>query len=239
VAFDAIFRGEGDQDRRQWLDRFKRSAPENSLPNYISALDYLKAGQTDAAVRELQTAQGKANFQDYSLDFLQDGEEAYRAAGYSEAEAKMAAVTQLLLPHLAPLKDLGNQLIGLAGSYRQAGDEASAQQTLQIAMNLGQQLAEPGGGNFLINNLVGLAMEKMIFNSLDPNSEYGSSGRTVKDYLEEIQLKRDAIKQLAREEEKFLKTMSEQDIALYFERLKIFGGAEAIEWLKRRAGQGL
>ena len=61
----------------------------------------------------------------------------------------------------------------------------------------------------------------------------------MKDYLEEIQLKRDAIKQLAREEEKFLKTMSEQDIALYFERLKIFGGAEAIEWLKRREGQGL
>ena len=50
------------EDHRQWLETFKQSAPDNALPNYLSALDYFKAGQTDQAVQELLAASGKPQF---------------------------------------------------------------------------------------------------------------------------------------------------------------------------------
>ena len=40
--------------RRQWLDAFKASSPDNSLANYLSAQDYFKNGQPEAAMKELQ-----------------------------------------------------------------------------------------------------------------------------------------------------------------------------------------
>jgi len=36
-------------ERRQWLETFKQSAPENALANYLSAQSDFKSGQTDRA----------------------------------------------------------------------------------------------------------------------------------------------------------------------------------------------
>ena len=110
VNFAAVFdKDASPEERRQRLDAFKQSAPDNALANYLSALDYFKSGQTDQAVQELSAAFGKQGFQDYSWDFVQNAEEAWRAAGYTEAETKMVATWQLLLPHLAGLNDLSKK----------------------------------------------------------------------------------------------------------------------------------
>src|SRR5207249_11426158 len=97
VDFEAAIRREASPaERRQWLDAFKQSAPDNALANYLSALDHFKGGQTDQAVHDLVAASAKPRFQDYSSDRIQDDEEAYRAAGYTVAEAKVVATSHLL-----------------------------------------------------------------------------------------------------------------------------------------------
>ena len=131
------------EERRRELEALKQSAADNALPNYLSALDHFKAGQTDQAIEELIAAAAKTQFQDYSLDFMQNAEEAYRAAGYSEAAAKTAAHFWLPLPQLASLKQLSLSMADLAQAYRRTGDEASAQVTLQIGLSLGQRLDDP------------------------------------------------------------------------------------------------
>ncbi|WP_150107483.1 hypothetical protein, partial [Pedosphaera parvula] len=143
VAFVAIYQNGSPEERRQWIDNLKQSAPDNALGDYVSAFDHFKSGQTDQAVQDLVAASGKSKWQDYSMDSMQNAEEAYRAAGYSEAEAKAAAVMGQPLPQLAELKGLGRNLGELANSYRQAGDEASAQAALQMGLNLGQRLEDP------------------------------------------------------------------------------------------------
>jgi len=85
------------EDRRQWLETFKQSAPDNALPNYLSALDCLKSGQTDQAVQELAAAASKQQFDDYSSQIVRGNEQAYLAAGYSEREAKAIAPLQQAL----------------------------------------------------------------------------------------------------------------------------------------------
>jgi RNA polymerase sigma factor (sigma-70 family) len=229
------------EERRQRLEAFKQSAPDNALANYLSAQDYFNSGQTDQAVQELVAASGKSQFQDYSGDFVQNAEEAYRAAGYSEAEAKAIASCSLPLPQLAQLRRLGENVAELATLYRKAGDEASAQAALQIGLNLAQRASEPSGNHYLINDLVGLNIESHILESIDPGSFYDNAGHTVKDRLDDLTQRREKIKRLGEpaawlggERRDVLVTLSErmppQDLISFFDRLKVSGEREALRW---------
>jgi RNA polymerase sigma factor (sigma-70 family) len=130
VAFEAAFDKDlSPEEQRQWLNTFEKSAPDNALANYLSALNYFNSGQIDQGVQELAAAAGK-QMEDYTASRGQDDVEAYLAAGYSMAEAKQMAAMQLLLPQLAQFKQLGLDTVDLANAYRQAGDAASAQASL-------------------------------------------------------------------------------------------------------------
>ena len=237
VAFAAIYQKDSSpEERRQWLETFKKSSPENALANYLSALDYFKAGQTDQAVQELIAASGKQQFQDFSLAFVQDSEDAFRAAGYSEAEAKAIAAISLWLPQLAELKQLNYSLIDMAKAYRQAGDEASAQAVLQMDVNLGQNLGD-AGGYYLLNQLVGNAIERIALGAMDAASPYGDTGKTVKDRIDQLVQQYTAVNELAQRVEGLQPTISAQDWISYLDRSRNFGEVASARWLLSKYGQ--
>ncbi|HEX4644349.1 MAG TPA: hypothetical protein VH598_01945, partial [Verrucomicrobiae bacterium] len=54
VNFAAIFKpGATPEERRQMIDNFKQSDPNNPLANYLSARDYFKSGQAESALQEI------------------------------------------------------------------------------------------------------------------------------------------------------------------------------------------
>jgi hypothetical protein len=235
VAFEAIFSNNlSPEQKRQWLNAFEQSAPDNPLANYLSARDYLKAGQTDHAVQDLMAASAKQQFQDYTASRRQDDEEAYLAAGYPAAEAKMIASWQVELPQLAELKQLGLQMVELSNSYRKAGDDASAQAVLQMTVGLGQSYST---GDCAISHLVGLAIERIALSAMDPNGPYGSSGHTVQEQLDQLTQEKTAIASLFKENESLLETMSDQDWISYIDRDKTFGEEAALRWVVSKYGQ--
>jgi hypothetical protein len=237
VAFAAMYQNGSPEERRQWLDNLKQSAPDNALANYLSAFDHFNSGRADQAVQDLTAAAGKPKWQDYSMDSIQSTEEAYRAAGYSEAEAKAAAVMGQPLPQLKELKDLGRNLSELANSYRQAGDEASAQAALQIGLGLGQRLEDPSARSPLVNNLVGLAIEQQILSTMDPASPYDNAGHTVKDQLDELARRRTALADLSKNTSGVIEKLSDQDLITYLDRQKTFGAQNALQWVLSRQVQ--
>ncbi len=238
VAFEAAFnKGATPEEQRQWLNSLKQSASENALADYLSAAHYFKTGHPDQAVEDIIAASGKPQFQDYTLERVQDDEEAYRAAGYSVAEAKTIPSMQLLLPQLAQMKELSQNLTELAKSYRQAGDESSAQAVLQMAASLGQRYSHVTPGEPEISQLVGIAIERIALNGLDPNSPYGSAGGTVKDRLDQLAQQRQDLEQLARQTEALQPLMSDQDLISYKDRWRNFGEAAAGRWLINKYGQ--
>jgi hypothetical protein len=222
---------------RARLDAFKQSAPDNALANYLSAQHYFRAGQTDQAVEELIAAVGKPNFRDYSGDFIQNLEEAYRAAGYSESEARVAAGYSQDLPQLSALRELGRSLGDLATLYRQAGDEPSARAVLQIGLDVGRRLDDSAGGSLLTRNLYGVAIERRLLGAMDPNTPYDDTGRTVQDQLDGLAQRFDSLRGLWRQAEPMLQSMSDQDLISYFDRLKAFGELEALRWVVNRQGR--
>jgi hypothetical protein len=242
VAFDAYFlNGPFDstkpasEERRKWLENFRQSDPDNALPDYLAARDDFKAGRTDLAVQELQAASGKTTFQDYLLDSLQTTEEAYRAAGYSEAEAKSIASWNLLLPHLSESKQLGQNLLDLANQYRQSGDAASAQAVLQMGINLADRFNGPGQFP-MINTLVGIAIEKMMLGAMAPSNPYLDTGLTVQNRLDALNQYRASLKQMGGQTEALLPKMSDADLVHFYDRLRMFGEPAATRWAMDKYG---
>src|SRR6185503_19044267 len=136
---------------------------------------------------------------------------AYRAAGYPVADAKVVATAHLLLPQLAQMRDLGRSILDLGNSYQQAGDEASRQAALQMAVHLGRRYSEGSAGEVLIAQLVGINVERMALGAMDPNAAYGVDGQTVQDRLNQLAQQRAEFRQLSQQADPLWQAMSDQD----------------------------
>jgi hypothetical protein len=195
-------------------------------------------------VEELVAASGKAKVQDYSAASTQSLEEAYRAAGYSEAEANAAAGLQWPQTLFVQLRSLLHNLTDLASAYRQASDEGSAQAALRIGAILGQQVAAQSPQPFLKSDMVGRAIEMAALAGmgdgrpgLDPASPYDNAGRTVKDRLDELQQCIALQKILQGQAPELLPALTEQDLISFFDRKMIFGEADALQWALNKLGK--
>ena len=238
VAFEAVFdKSLPPEAQRQWLNTFEQSAPDNALPNYLSALNYFNVGQVDQGIQELTAAAGKS-LDDYTLDRVQNDEEAYLSAGYSAAEAKEIGSFGIALPQLSQVRQLGQDMVDLANAYNQSGDPASARATLQMAVNLGQAYGgASAGGSTDIGQLVGMAIEGMALSAMDPNSPYGGNGQTVQDQLDQLLQQRAALKALEQQAAPLVEAMSDQDWISFVDRFKSSGGVAANQWLVSKQGQ--
>jgi hypothetical protein len=234
VAFAAAFQGSASpEERRKWLDVLKRVAPDNAMADYLSAFDHFSSAQTDLALQEVMAAANKP-LRSYDLDFVQNDQEAYRAVGYTEAEARTIASRNLLLPELSPYKKVGVNLVDLAKAYQQNGDTASAQASLQLAMDLGQRLDESGTQTF-IQKLVGMAIQKLALNTMDPNATL-AGGQTVQARLDGLQQEKAYINSLDIQWQNLAPNMSDQDVMNYYDRQWRFGVIQAHEWMINKFG---
>src|ERR1700722_973996 len=237
VIFAAIHQTDAfDKERRQWLDAFKQSAPDNSLANYLSALDYFKSGKTDHALQELAVAAGKSQFQDYSADFIRGNEEVFRNAGYSKAEAKLIAGGQLQLPQLVELKQLNRDIVDLAKADRQSGNEASAQSALQMDLALGKRFDQTPVES-LLAQLVGIAIERNALNAMDSNSPYDNNGQTVKGQLAQLAQQEAALRKLIQQSGNLWPKMSPQDWITYNDHWTTSGEEAAAQWIVSKYGR--
>jgi hypothetical protein len=237
VAFAAVTAGKLSADeQRQWLEAFEKADPNNALPNYLSALAWFNAGDSAKAAEEMLASAGKTGFQDYTWSSLADIQQAYLSAGFSEAEAMAAATTNMQLPLLGNLRQLGTDMVNLANNYQQNGDAVSAQSVLLMAANLGQYFADTSG--VILEKLIGLKIEERALESLPASASYGATGQTVQDALNVIQQQIDFIKHpypygyddLLHS----LSGLSEQDVVQYFRQVRQNGELAAMQWLANR-----
>jgi RNA polymerase sigma factor (sigma-70 family) len=236
VAYNTVYSKDvSPADQRKWLDAFEKSAPDNALANYLSAINYFNAGQIDQGVQDMSAAAGKS-LNDYTVSRAENDMEAYLAAGYSVADSEVLGTSQLLLPQLAQLKQLALDSADLANAYRQTGDTASAQTVLQMADQLGQQYASPSAGEPTVSQLVGIAIENIALHSMDPNAPYGDSGQTVQDRLNQLLQQRTNVQQSNQQVSNLFPSMSDQDWIIYKNRWLMFGEASAEQWVIGKYG---
>jgi RNA polymerase sigma factor (sigma-70 family) len=232
VAFEAAIRkGSSPEERRQWLGAWMKAAPDNALPNYLSALDHFKAGQSDQALQDLAAAASKPRLQDYSIERARDDEEAYHSAGRSAMDAKFAASANLLMPHLAQVGELGRNLVEFATTYQVSGEEATQQTILQQVVNLGRRYQDPSLRESLLSLLVGINLERNALTAMDPNRPSGLENLTVQDRIDQLAQRRSAIKELNRQAQPLWQSMSDETWTEYLQRSQAEGEENALHWL--------
>jgi hypothetical protein len=238
VLFAAIALKDGPDAQRARLDRFKAAAPDNALADYLSARDHFKNSRPEQALADLLAASGKTGFQDYTLHAMQNAEELYLQAGKSTAEAKALGASTVLLPHLALLNDVAKDMVALQGQYLAVGDVASAEHLAQMGVQLGQRLQTGEGARFFFNQLVGIAVDRLVLGPLDTEKNYNFLGGSVSEYMAQLDARRAAVKEDGQYLDQWIVNASETDIISFFDRVKIYGDSGALAWLRQRqAGQ--
>jgi hypothetical protein len=222
------------EDKRKWLDAFKTSSPGNSLANYLSAQDYFKNHQPEAAMKEVAAASGKSQFADYSMETILDAEDLYRFNGASPAEIHTGAMSTISddLHQLSQFKDLARGLQELQHQYASSGDSASVEVLAQMGVDFANRIATGDNGKFIINKLVGNASQAIVLESLDQNKSYDFlGGETPAQRLAEVKQDRTSFQDLSKAFESAASVARDDQMNAYWERMKIYGGAPAMRWL--------
>ncbi|MGA2867434.1 MAG: sigma-70 family RNA polymerase sigma factor [Verrucomicrobiota bacterium] len=230
VQFAVIANGLLPGEERPWVEAFKTAAPDNSLAWYFSALDYFKSKQPDLALQELAEAARRPAFENYGGHSIQAVEEMYRLAGRSPLSAKFKAACGARTPtgYLIKLKALAGEMRQVQQQYQSQGDAASANSLASVGMALGGQLSANG----VIDQLMGMAIQGNILKQLDPAVNYDFLGRPVSEVRAEIDRQRQTMAQSMKTRDQVLPTLDETALSNYLDREKLYGEAEAMQWLQ-------
>lgn len=222
------------EERAQWLAKLKVSSPGNALPNYLSALDAFKAGKTDQALVEIDSA-SKKKLSSFEQERTQSREEMYLLSGYSPLEAKEKTSQTLLLPNLREMKQLSEQIGELQQKYKLAGDDGSNRQLATVGVEIGRKYSDPNTP-YLINDLVGRSIENSALRNLDPETYYEFLGKTAGERIQELKDQKQEMHGLAKTFTETYPTLSDAEKMIYSNHRMLYGELNAMRWLNQNYG---
>jgi hypothetical protein len=120
----------------------------------------------------------------------------------------------------------------LQKQYLSSGDANSAANLAQMGMNLGNQINSGDSGKYLVNQLVGMAIEANSLSQLDQNTSYDFlDGQTPAQVLQQLKDQKLTTRQLVQQFSAAYPQMSPDELVNYSERIKIYGETEAAKWV--------
>jgi hypothetical protein len=236
VLFRVVAHNAFPEERREWLEQFKKADPTNAIPHYLAAQDLMKQGDVAGALQELKTGTEKPVFKDYLNQQMQTLEELYAQSGHSAAESKAIGMAAIEMPHVGEMARLSRSLADLSRQYQAAGDQASAEQVVQLGLALAQHVKQVQDHGNLLGEAVSLGIERNVLRSLDPSRQYAFLGGGVADRIAQSDAQDAAIRQDAQFFEKWIGTAAEPEIINYYDRLKLYGEKSALQWAKTHPG---
>jgi len=237
VQYEIIASGAAPDSQRQWIDAYKASSADNALAWYFSALDYFKTGDKERTIQELAEATRKPTFRAELAPTLQALEELNLSAGRAADEARVAAFqTCAQFPHLPQMRDLAKTMKEMAQEYRSSGNTASADSLAAMGLVLGGHLSAGSGSQTLINQLVGISIEKAFLQQLGPGVTHDPFGRPISELSAQIERHQQTLKQFGPLMQSLMTRLDDTEWAVYLERVKLYGEESALAWLQEKHG---
>lgn len=163
---------------------------------------------------------------------MQGLEELYLRSGMPPAEAKALGMTGLALPMLPQLNELAREALALQRQYAAAGDTASAETLAQYQVLLARHLSQGQGATCLVNQRVGMTMERGALALLDPAQAYDFLGQSPTAHLAALQNQTARMEETIRWFGQWLPQASDTELIAYIDRVKLYGEPAAIQWLR-------
>lgn len=216
------------EDKRLALEAFRNVSPDNALGDYLSAHLAFSQGDYAAAANGLIDSMDHGALADFSEQILAGTEQAYRSTGLDDLTAQLAAMASLTRPTLTPLREVSQHLDGLKDEFIKAEDFDAAEPAVIIGLNLGQKIQ--ASAPFLVDQLVGMSIERNFLVQLDPLTQAGPGGQTAEERLATLDQDRLAI---TTQTQAFAEVAPRMDAATakeYFGRMRRDGELAAMKW---------
>jgi hypothetical protein len=217
------------EDRRAALEAFKAVSPDNALGDYLSAHLSFSEGNYGEAASGLLASLDHGTLADFSEQIMAGTEQAYLSAGQDPLTAQLAAMAGLTRPTLAPLREVSRHLDGLKDEFIKAEDYDAAHPTVIVGLDLGQKIQSQAP--YLIDQLVGMSIERTFLEQLDPLTTTGANGQTAGERLAELEAKKADIQTTSVAFSELSMKMDEATSKEYFVRMRRDGELSAMKWV--------
>jgi uncharacterized protein YmfQ (DUF2313 family) len=135
----------------------------------------------------------------------------------------------LTLHHIQPVMDVSRNLQQLQDEFIRSADFDAAEPTVIIGLTLGQRVQDQGP--YLIDQLMGVSIERQFLQQLDPLTQAGPGGQTAGERLEALDAKTLEIRSLSSAFTEKFAAADEPTQAQYVEKMKSEGELAAMRWL--------
>ncbi len=231
------------EDRWHWLEAFKQNAPDNPLASYLAAREYFKAGQPDQAIAELTEAGGKSAMETYWLDMAQARADAYKSAGFADADAAWVGYFDNPWPWMKDLRHVADDLVALAVQTRENGDIQAANALVTMGMTYGERIATGDSDKLWTCQFIGMYFELKLLGSLDASVpvEYDGVTQSAGDRLAALIARLHALQELEEVNLNivFSHALSDDDTLAFFDHFRAEGELVALQWLRDKLGPNL
>ncbi|MEI7650598.1 MAG: hypothetical protein WCJ96_01155 [Verrucomicrobiota bacterium] len=227
---ELALRGETPEEKASAIAAFRKVAPDNSMGDYLAAHQAFAAGDAGAAGAALLQSLDNPLFAVYSQQLIAGSEQAYLEAGYEPEAAAGAAMFSLTLPHLTLITEVSKNLLSLQQEFIRSADFDAAEPTVIIGLTLGQRIQDQGP--YLIDQLVGISIERQFLQQLDPLTAAGPGGQTAGERLDALNAMQSEIRTLAGSFGPEFGQLSPSIQSQYFAKMKNDGELAALRWLQ-------
>jgi len=210
------------------------AAPNNPLGHYLASQEAFKSKDLGTVANLLVDASFVNDFSNYTTDVLGETEAIFRASGLNETDALVAAFgvsASFSTDTTASLSQLGNDIGNLQHLFVEMGYWDEADFLLERSLTLGEQLQ---GSGLIIDNLVGIALQKKLLTSFDPETIVDWNGTTASERLQQLDTALSDIKSVSSNAVNTISSLDSAGLVEYKNILRNDGELAAMRWLKER-----
>lgn len=225
IAGDAL-----PEERREWLERFKASQPDNLLSSLFLGGDLLADGEVEAGLAELHVSANSEGHEDFSNEGGLVLEAALIELGHPPLEAKMRSNGAISSRHLQRIQQEMKHLRKLAD---EAGSPEEKTELASLGAKVGYRMHHGGTSANRITQLVGFAQQNVFSRMLDPDTAIAGIDKTPTQLREEFEAEKARIISDSELSER-TGELTEQQVVHLIDRRRVFGDENANNWLREQ-----
>ncbi len=215
-------------DASTWIARLQAAAPDNALGWTYAALQALQSGNEADGLQALSEAASRGKLDAYGAEDVAGLAAACKSAGCTDLEAQVLSTFARPLPHVTTLSDLAREIRGSPLLMEDAG-------TMQDMFRLAEALRGRGVSS-LVEQLAAASIESQMIAGLEIYEPLPGTGLMAGEHLTRLEAERAAIRDLTRDMQEQLGTLTDTELKQYLRCLNLEGELKALQWLRRTTG---
>ena len=209
----------------EFAEKLIQEQPENLVGSYLLASIQINLDQTNEAIATLLNTHNQNNFNDFLMDSSLAINETLLLLGNSEIGSALYSTFFIPSPMTYKYNEISNFLVN-------EFNETQRKETLElrkITAELGTNMVSQK--NFLINDLVGLAIQRKSMVGMEKNSNSPFIGLSVNEAHENLIEQKSQIKNLVAPDLEQMRRFNDETLVKWVKKIREVGEYQATVWL--------